>query len=260
MMESLQASSAQGLVIAPKAALAEAENVFTQIGASVETAPLEAVHKMEARAGSGKTYLFLAFYVTRAFHRDQFSETLRKVRQFRNAHFLFYVAHSGVDLAFRVGKTVGHELGETAEVASTVREVKQLLRSWDAQVADPPYSRWGKDLLDARKRLGLTQEQMAFALNVTTRTLQNWERGLGTSQMERKTRDLWELLELMDDYVVAREEKDWLNTPNSAFKDKRPVDLIATGKIRDLIVEFQRLREGQPLSALPSRNRRLFNE
>jgi hypothetical protein len=34
-MESTLANSAQGLVIAPKAVLAEAQNVFTQIGAVV---------------------------------------------------------------------------------------------------------------------------------------------------------------------------------------------------------------------------------
>jgi hypothetical protein len=36
--------------------------------------------------------------------------------------------------------------------------------------------------------------------------------------MERKTKDLWELLDLMDDYVVAKQEKNWLNTTNVAFK------------------------------------------
>jgi DNA-binding transcriptional regulator YiaG len=238
---------AQGLVIAPKAVLAEAQNVFTQIGASVETAPLESFRKIEAWAGSGKPYVFFAFYVTHAFSREHFSETLRRVKQFRNAHLLVYVAHHQLDLAFMMGKTMGRELGENAEIASSVREAKQLLKSWDAVVSGPPYSRQGTDLLDARKRLALTQEQMASALNVTTRTLQNWERNIGTSQMERKTRDLWELLELMDDYVVAREEKAWLSTPNSAFRNKRPIELIIEGKIRDLIVEFQRLREGQPL-------------
>jgi DNA-binding transcriptional regulator YiaG len=182
------ANSAQGLVIAPKSVLAEAQDVFTQIGASVETAALEAVRKIEARAGSGKTYLFLAFYVTRAFPRHAFSETLRRLKQFQNAHFLVYVAYHQLDLAFTLGKTLGRELGEGAEIASTVREAKQLLKSWDAVVSDPPYSRQGTDLLEARKRLGLTQEQMASALNVTARTLQNWEQNIGTSQMERKTR------------------------------------------------------------------------
>lgn len=65
--------------------------------------------------------------------------------------------------------------------------------------------------------------------------------------MERKSRDLWELIGLMDDYLVAREEKDWLNNVNPTSKNKKPIELIVEGKLRDLIVEFQRLREGQPL-------------
>jgi hypothetical protein len=87
-MESALANSAEGLVIAPKDVLAEAQDIFTQIGASVETAPLETVRRIEAKAGSGKSYLFLAFYVTRAFASQEFSETLRRVKQFQGAHFL----------------------------------------------------------------------------------------------------------------------------------------------------------------------------
>jgi DNA-binding transcriptional regulator YiaG len=247
-METNTAFATQGLVIAPRAVLAEAQDIFSQIGARVETAPFEGARTLEVwRTEAAKSYVFFAVYVTDQLPRDQFSEILRKVKQFRNVHFLCYVAHHEMDLAFTVGKTVGHELGESAEIASTVREAKQLLKSWDDVVSDPPYVRKRTDLVDARKRLGLTQDQMASALDGTTRTLQNWERNIGTSQTERKTRDFWELLELMDDYVVAREEKSWLNTPNSAVKNKRPIDLITEGKLRDLIVEFQRLREGQPL-------------
>jgi len=52
------------------------------------------------------------------------------------------------------------------------------------------------------------------------------------------------------EWGVAKEEKNWLNTPNTpnpTFRNKKPVELIAEGKLRDLMVEFQRLREGQPL-------------
>ncbi|MDX6464864.1 MAG: hypothetical protein QOE55_8561, partial [Acidobacteriaceae bacterium] len=38
-------------------------------------------------------------------------------------------------------------------------------------------------------------EQMAKALNVAPRTIQNWESGIGTSQMAKKTKDLKELLQ-----------------------------------------------------------------
>ena len=102
-------------------------------------------------------------------------------------------------------------------------------------------------LTEARARLGLTQDEMASALSVKMHTLQNWEGNADISQMQRKTKDLWELLQLMDCYVVAKEESNWLNTANRTFRNKKPVELIVEGKLRDLIVEFQRLREGQPL-------------
>jgi hypothetical protein len=99
------------------------------------------------------------------------------------------------------------ELGENTEIASNPREVKQLVKGWDAVLSDPPCAPAGTSLSDAQARLGLTKEEMASALTVTTRRLQNWERNIGTSQMERKTKDLWELLELMDDYAVANKTR-----------------------------------------------------
>jgi transcriptional regulator with XRE-family HTH domain len=103
------------------------------------------------------------------------------------------------------------------------------------------------ELLEARQRLGLSQEQFAKALNVTARTLQNWELGKGTSQIYKRTRDLRELLSRMDDYVVTPKEKEWLSTPLEAFAGKTPQQLVADGRIRDLVIEFDRLREGQPV-------------
>src|SRR5258708_32294299 len=94
------------------------------------------------------------------------------------------------------------------------------------------------DIAAARKRLGLTQQQMAHALNISTRTLQNWEKKVGTSQLLRKTRDLRELVSLMDDYVVPTEAKDWLKHSLSSLRYRKPIVLINTGKLRGLIYTF----------------------
>jgi hypothetical protein len=56
-----------------------------------------------------------------------------------------------------------------------------------------------------------------------------------------------ELVVRMDNYVVAPKEKEWLSSPLEAFAGQTPQELIAGGRIRDLVVEFDRLREGQPV-------------
>jgi len=67
--------------------------------------------------------------------------------------------------------------------------------------------------------------------------------------MAKRTRDLRELLSRMDDYVVAPKEKEWLSTPleTFAFAGRSPRQLITGGRIRDLVIEFDRMREGQPV-------------
>jgi TolB-like protein len=65
--------------------------------------------------------------------------------------------------------------------------------------------------------------------------------------MKKKTRDLRELLSRMEDYVVAPEEEQWLSTPLEAFAVRTQQELIADGFIRDLVIEFDRLRVGQPV-------------
>ena len=103
------------------------------------------------------------------------------------------------------------------------------------------------NISEMRTRLGLTQEQMASSLRVATRTLKKWEKNVETNQRKIKTNDLRELLELMDEYLVAAKEKNWLETPLPALSGRKPLDLIREGKLRDLIVEFHRMREGQPV-------------
>ena len=59
----------------------------------------------------------------------------------------------------------------------------------------------------------------------------------------KKTRDLRELFRLMGDYVAAPKEKNWISSSLQAFGGHTPQQLVTEGRIRDLVVEFNRLRE-----------------
>jgi DNA-binding XRE family transcriptional regulator len=101
------------------------------------------------------------------------------------------------------------------------------------------------DVTRARKRFGLSQKEMALALNVSKQTIRIWEHDFEASQMSKKTLELIELLKLMDEYVVATEETIWLNIPLPIVQGRTPRQMILEGRMRDLIIEFLRLREGQ---------------
>jgi transcriptional regulator with XRE-family HTH domain len=241
-----RATATQNLVVwAEKSALPEAKHVFSQLGAPVQAVSLES-HK------SVPDSRMFIFYLQGREPQSELHSALKLLKSWRKKNLdllVFYTPHHSPNLAFEIGMQVGQQIGGSADLAFDLRGVRQLLRARNVLVhtgrLESSASQF--DIAAVRKRLGLTQEQLAHSLNVTPRTLQNWERKVGTSQLLRKTRDLRELLELMDDYVVSQKEQEWLNAPLPALQNQMPIDLIAEGKLRDLIVEFQRMREGQPL-------------
>lgn len=127
----------------------------------------------------------------------------------------------------------------------TASRLERLLKA-PAKAQSIP-ARDGFEIVQASRRLGLTQEQLAAALNVTIQTMRNWENGQDAKRMRSKTRDLRELLSRMDDYVVASKEKAWLSAPLEALGGRSPQELITECRIRELVVEFDRLREAQPV-------------
>jgi DNA-binding transcriptional regulator YiaG len=243
----MAAASQEFVVLAEKSVLSEAEGALSELGAPVQGFALEAPNKIP------QSRVFI-YYISEKPAEPAVDSVLQVLRSRKKYEMLvFYAPHHSHNFAFELGMKVGQELGtqKTASWAFDLRHVKQLLRSRNLlahrgqiEIDEDSHS---FDIVKVRKRLGVTQDQMASSLNVTTRTLQNWEKKVGTSQMKRKTRDLRELLGLMDDYVVASKEKEWLDTPLAALRNRRPIALIREGKLRDLIVEFHRMREGQPV-------------
>jgi len=185
-------------VLAEKSVLSEAEGALSKLGAAVQAFPLEKPSKIP-KAPS----IFICYFSADAAEPEvqSFFDVLKSRKNYEM--LLFFAPHHSSNFAFELGMKVGKELCTTASPAFDLRHVKQLLRSRNLLISrghlETDEHSESIDISEIRKRLGLTQEQMSSSLNVTTRTLQNWEKKIGTSQLKRKTRDLRELLELMED-------------------------------------------------------------
>jgi transcriptional regulator with XRE-family HTH domain len=230
------------IVWAKPQALEEAKSVFASYDTKFQTVAI----------GKGQTLGKGQVGVVFLSHPEEDSsleKTLAALRSSKDSSIVFYVPHHSADFAFRVGAMVGRQKVTNAEWAFNFSHLRQLLKARNirAHVRPDGHQAVSFDLLGVRQRLGLSQAQLAAALNVTVRTLQNWEAGRGTSLMAKKTGDLRDLLSRMDDYVVAPKEKEWLSSPLKAFASRTPQQLIAKGRIRDIVIEFDRLSEGQPV-------------
>jgi DNA-binding transcriptional regulator YiaG len=98
-----------------------------------------------------------------------------------------------------------------------------------------------------RTALGLTQSQLALAIGVSERTIQNWEAGRVSPQAERRLRDLVEVNDALERYISADDRQTWLISPNDAFAGDAPRDWIIEGRARDLLSEFRRMQVGEPV-------------
>lgn len=236
------ATQSESLVVwTPPKALNEAKSLFAPYSPKFQ--PLSPSSKAaldKIRVG--------VLYISNSDQDSSVEDWLKLLQDVKVSTLLLYAPHHGTDFAFHVGTIVGKQKFSEAEWAFNWPHLRQLLQSRHV-LANPHKTKESAafDLAEARARLGLNQEELAHGLNVTTRTVQNWEAEKATSQMMKKTRDLRELLALMDDYVAAPKEKSWLSTPLEAFGGHTPQQLVTEGRIRDLVVEFNMLHEGQPV-------------
>lgn len=239
-----QADNQELVVWTEKNTLEEAKALFSNFDAGFRTIPCTKLRR-ELKSE------VVVFYMNGPTDDAKIEAGLRDLESCKASTLLFFVPHHSSDLAFRVGKLVGRSKFPQAEWAFNMQHLRQLLRARNIAVHEyregMPAEAGGAEMVALRKRLGLAQTEMAEAFGVTPRTLQSWEKGIGTSQLKRKMRDLTELTKLMDEYVSAPREQEWLSTPQQAFRNKTPRELISQGRARDLIVEFLRMREGQPV-------------
>jgi DNA-binding transcriptional regulator YiaG len=147
------------------------------------------------------------------------------------------------ELGKLVGETRPSHTSVVFEAKAAASSVLQHAQSSDHKQKSAAAA--GNQARDLRKHFGLTQTELAHAVGISLRTVQNWERE-GLAARPRQLRDLVELWTILKESMKDIDIPNWLRSKSDAFAGQRPIDLLKDGKARDIIVEFRRLQAGEP--------------
>jgi transcriptional regulator with XRE-family HTH domain len=162
---------------------------------------------------------------------------LRAVSKGRYEALVLYSATRAPETAAKWGMVLGEMHPKRAHLCFEAGEVANILNLQGA-------TRREIEVGAIRKQLGLTQAELASALKLSPRTVQNWESGMGLSQIGKRAADVAEFVDLLNDYIRPEQQREWLRTSNSVFGGPAPLELLIEGRVRDIIVEFRRLQSG----------------
>jgi DNA-binding transcriptional regulator YiaG len=148
--------------------------------------------------------------------------------------------------AAQLGKLVGETRpGHTTVVFEAKAAAQSVLQYSKSAARKNGIAGSGVRTRPLREHFGLTQTELAHAVGVSLRTVQNWEKAGATSK-PRQLRDLEELWTILKESMKSSDIPAWLRSTNDAFSGQSPIDLLKDGKTRDIIVEFHRLQAGEP--------------
>jgi transcriptional regulator with XRE-family HTH domain len=202
------------------------------------------VNRLKRWRGKAEKTKLMFVYLMGTEPRATLRSCLRHVSNDRGLDVVVYSHPDNDHQAAELGKIVGELRPHRTYMCFYEGEVEKIfLGRMGTTGKEKPVSRDTPAAL--REDLDLTQVDLAAALDVTPRTVQNWEsRGRAP---ERRYRDLKELNDLLAKYIGRGEVSGWMDSPNNAFQKRTPRELIREGKTRDLILEFGRLQTGEPL-------------
>jgi transcriptional regulator with XRE-family HTH domain len=202
------------------------------------------VNRLKRWRGKAEKTKVMFVYLMGAESRATLRSCLRHVSNDRGLEVVVYSHPDSDHQAAELGKIVGELRPHRTYMCFAGEEVEHFFQRRIGSVALESHGSH-ETLTTLRKDLNLTQVDVAAALDVTPRTVQNWEKhGSGS---ERALRDFKELHGLLSKYIGVHEITAWMDSPNDALQKRTPRDLIREGKTRDLILEFGRLQTGEPL-------------
>ena len=159
---------------------------------------------------------------------------------------IYYANRVAPTDAAQLGKLVGETRPAHTSVVFEAKVAAQSVLQYSKSTARKNgASPSGVRTRQLREHFGLTQTELAHAVGVSLRTVQNWEKA-GTATKPRQRRDLEELWTILRESMGSSDIPEWLRSTNDAFSGQTPIDLLKDGKTRDIIVEFRRLQAGEP--------------
>jgi transcriptional regulator with XRE-family HTH domain len=97
-----------------------------------------------------------------------------------------------------------------------------------------------------RERGGIRSREIAQLLDTTPQTVSRWQTGRAEPQPEglRRLLALEWLVEQLGDFYPPDEARLWLFSHHQQLQGRRPADLIAEGRIDEVLALIDQLRDG----------------
>lgn len=231
-------------VFAPPEFSAEAKRLLAPFAVNSIVSPMREINEGALR---GQRFLI---YLSGREDEEQLTGPLTCLARVKHRLLtVLYARRANHQIVVHWARVVERTLPDKTEFCFSAKEVARALKLRPRSRTDKDAGRESAsiDAAGLRADLGLTQSQLALAIGVSERTVQNWEAGLVSQQAERRLRDLIELRQMLDRYISPEEREDWLISPNDTFAGDAPRDWIIQGRSRDLLLEFRRMHVGEPL-------------
>jgi len=99
---------------------------------------------------------------------------------------------------------------------------------------------------EIQKRAAVTSREVAQLLNISPETVSRWRTGKTEPQPERRDSLLkleWLVSEVSELYSPD-ETRLWLFSPHKLLKGDRPIDLIQSGAMDDVLTVISQIKDG----------------
>ncbi len=102
-----------------------------------------------------------------------------------------------------------------------------------------------KDVVEALSEFKVSQADLATATGASERSVRNWKKTSAIRpEYEERLRDVQEVALILQDSLTPRGVGQWLRARNRMLGGRRPLEMIAKGKVKEVIRAAQAFVDG----------------